>query len=108
MWSGLQPLCRALLGVDFDDADCERVSVLLRGRPRAERIQFAAFVQLVQYSTFFRFTRFSRLGRARQEAIVAGLFRRAPEPIRRGLAALKSLAALAHYGNQKSWARVGY
>ena len=103
-------LCSALLGVAFNDADLERLAALVRTRPLAERVQLRFFLQLVQLSTVFRVRpmRFSRLDQKSREALVTTWLRHAPEPIRRGLAGLKSLAALAHYGEVKSWARLAY
>ena len=118
MWGGgphlqggpLSALCSALLGVTFDGADADRLYALVQTRPRAQRVQLRAFLRLVQFSTILRFppARFSTLSQASREALVTRWLRHAPEFIRRGLAGLKSLAALAHYGDEKSWARLGY
>lgn len=103
----LHSIGSALLGVDLRPADVRQVTQLLATRPTSERrmltgLLFAidGLVRIRHGHVYSRNAPYSRL--------IRELSDRAPAPIRRGLAAVRSLCALAHYGHAESWPGIAY
>jgi len=106
MEKSLQRIGSALLDVNLQPADVRQVNVLLSLRPAAERRMLAGLLHTID--AIARFPGAAGLQSTDPGSVVRVLAERGPAPLRRGLAGLRSLCALAYYGCADNWPAIGY
>ncbi|HSM35078.1 MAG TPA: GMC family oxidoreductase [Longimicrobiales bacterium] len=102
----------ALLGVpEFGDGPLASVDRILRSLPAPRRRMLRAFLALLEFGgpgLRLRRARFTSLPREDAIDLLAGWAEARPPALRRGVNGLRALAGLAYYGDDASWAAIGY
>jgi choline dehydrogenase-like flavoprotein len=102
----------AVLGTRVGDEAADAVAPFLRALPAADRRLLGLLLRMIEVAgpaLAGRVGRFTSLETGAREAVLRRWAGSRLEPLRQGVAALKGLAALAHYGHDEdAWAEVGY
>jgi choline dehydrogenase-like flavoprotein len=100
----------AMVGREMDEGVVAAVAPFLRALPPGDRRALGALLHALEMAPLLsaRPSRFSTLPRERAEAFLRGWAESAVPQQRQGVAALRALALLAHYGRPEAWGEVGY
>lgn len=102
----------AALGVeDFGEEALRAADRIARWLPSGRRRMLGVFLALLEFGgpgLRRRRARFSNLPRAEAADLLADWLEARQPSLRRGVAGLKALAGLAYYGDESSWAEIGY
>lgn len=96
---------------EFGTASLAAADRVVRWLPAGRRRMLRAFLVLLEFGgpgLRLRRSRFSSLSRSAAADLLAAWSEARPPGLRRGVAGLRALAALAHYGTETSWAGIGY
>ena len=107
----LQVIGSALLGIELSVFDVRAAVNLLDQRPPAERSMLTGLLYGLDGLARLRHLSaqpLTDLPSATRDRFIQTLAHDAPAPVRRGLAGIRSLCALAHYGREENWAAIGY
>lgn len=99
-------------GADAPSADQIEVALAvdayLAKLPREVTSDVRALLQLVEHGAIFGGARFTRLSPAQQDATLAGWQRSSLTVRRRGFQALRTLAFLGYWRDDRTWPLIGY
>jgi choline dehydrogenase-like flavoprotein len=99
------------MGVEAGEAVADAIAPFVAALSEADRRRLRFLLRAIEYGAPFvtgRLRRFTRLSAPEQASYLRRWAESGLQPLRQGAAALKALAAIAHYGLESSWPAIGY